>query len=834
MTGWRQELVMDTAVYVLTLGHYLQIWLVHGLKFKRRFKAYASYRAATHCLQHAFPDAVVQHLESSGAEAAVGGPMSHDCTICMEAMTVAKQLPCGHCFHLACLRAWLQQSGSDNFSCPLCRQPLLEHERRQRRHEAELRTMELLRQPGLMGWLRRLRQRVRMCILALAVGVVAAAMQGSEVVVHRGRGVPGTGVTGRRTTREAGGRHRSSRRRQFQVLNEIHAPGEEVVGESADPPAGTSAAELHPSSRNGDAEDWADDWGDEEEIAQLELEDLVERAATGAAAAVEIDAGSASPDEAADAGSDGQGDDTHGDLPGPSNLNGARVEGMETFLGGAAVHLARSIHTSFGIGGIGYGSVAGQEQEGEEVMSARQPRTTGGGEGGRRCGPARVDRLASGQQAQLLEAAQRQTLDALRRLQGPTSEAGPATVPAGSGPAGALDAAQSDGRAAAVGSAAADVAEGSEDAEESGPPISDAPPPIGSIHQGTVHTIKPFGLFLSVDGYRRQVLVHHSQVDEGVRFEREDDDETKVKALDFLFPKGASVYVKVTEVNEDGNRPGEMRVSGSMRVVAQEDGKDLDPTGSMANSRKACAFASLQRLVRLHLCIGFIPTAPRRHPAPAAARAAASGPAAGTAAPAQRTPSRSPTQRHSRTSAAEAAPSAAPAHPQPDAAQSSPRSTPPQPQAHPQPQPAPDETQHPDTPQKPSDISHSPSRAETSGEDLDPSGLRYKPRGEGGGPGFGGQAALGSNAGEVRGGKIDWGHLAGDRKQNVGDHSGKYDIIDDNSPHRRNAPSSQGGMALPPPPPFPAPAPASSTSAFKELSQSHGSYRILFLGGNGL
>lgn len=41
----------------------------------------------------------------------------------------AKVLPCGHIFHLACLRAWLQQSGSDNFSCPLCRLPLFRHQR---------------------------------------------------------------------------------------------------------------------------------------------------------------------------------------------------------------------------------------------------------------------------------------------------------------------------------------------------------------------------------------------------------------------------------------------------------------------------------------------------------------------------------------------------------------------------------------------------------------------------------------------------------------------------------------------------------------------------------
>lgn len=43
-------------------------------------------------------------------------------------------------------------------------------------------------------------------------------------------------------------------------------------------------------------------------------------------------------------------------------------------------------------------------------------------------------------------------------------------------------------------------------------PMSDEPPPIGSIHRGVVHTVKPFGVFVAIEGYRRHVLVHHSQV----------------------------------------------------------------------------------------------------------------------------------------------------------------------------------------------------------------------------------------------------------------------------------------------------------------------------------
>ena len=39
-------------------------------------------------------------------------------------MQAAKVLSCGHMYHLGCLRDWLQQSGTDNFTCPICRTPL--------------------------------------------------------------------------------------------------------------------------------------------------------------------------------------------------------------------------------------------------------------------------------------------------------------------------------------------------------------------------------------------------------------------------------------------------------------------------------------------------------------------------------------------------------------------------------------------------------------------------------------------------------------------------------------------------------------------------------------
>ena len=45
-----------------------------------------------------------------------------------------------------------------------------------------------------------------------------------------------------------------------------------------------------------------------------------------------------------------------------------------------------------------------------------------------------------------------------------------------------------------------------------GPPLSDEPPSVGSIHRGVVQTIKPFGVFVAIEGFRKHVLIHHTQV----------------------------------------------------------------------------------------------------------------------------------------------------------------------------------------------------------------------------------------------------------------------------------------------------------------------------------
>lgn len=39
-------------------------------------------------------------------------------------LQTAKVLPCGHLFHVGCLRDWLQTAGQANFTCPICRSSL--------------------------------------------------------------------------------------------------------------------------------------------------------------------------------------------------------------------------------------------------------------------------------------------------------------------------------------------------------------------------------------------------------------------------------------------------------------------------------------------------------------------------------------------------------------------------------------------------------------------------------------------------------------------------------------------------------------------------------------
>ena len=71
--------------------------------------------------------------------------------------------------------------------------------------------------------------------------------------------------------------------------------------------------------------------------------------------------------------------------------------------------------------------------------------------------------------------------------------------------------------------------------------ITDDIPALGSIHHARVVNVRPFGLFVELPGYRRNGLVHNSQISEDVVFSREDADDVKMKAMEYFAPQGSQV-----------------------------------------------------------------------------------------------------------------------------------------------------------------------------------------------------------------------------------------------------------------------------------------------------
>lgn len=76
------------------------------------------------------------------------------------------------------------------------------------------------------------------------------------------------------------------------------------------------------------------------------------------------------------------------------------------------------------------------------------------------------------------------------------------------------------------------------------------------------------------------------QVSDEMTLSKADEDDIKVKAMEFYLPLRQRVWLKITEVNPDPSGRG-MRVHGSMKLVSQVDGSDLDPTGRLAAAAAA-------------------------------------------------------------------------------------------------------------------------------------------------------------------------------------------------------------------------------------------------------
>lgn len=131
VSGWENHNVsifyLDIATDLLQSGIYIAFFLIimskYGLPIhllrdiymairsaKKRITDLMNYRRLVRNLDQRFPDATPEELS--------GGPL---CVVCREELrTSVKKLPCGHLFHVNCLRGWLEQTQE----CPTCRAPV--------------------------------------------------------------------------------------------------------------------------------------------------------------------------------------------------------------------------------------------------------------------------------------------------------------------------------------------------------------------------------------------------------------------------------------------------------------------------------------------------------------------------------------------------------------------------------------------------------------------------------------------------------------------------------------------------------------------------------------
>lgn len=113
------DLICEIIKFVTYIAFFSLIFLYYGIplhimrdvwsaftSFHRKLTSFIKYLKLTRNLDKRFEDATVEELATAG-----------NCLVCREEMDKGKKLPCGHIFHLDCLRSWLQHQQS----CPLCR-----------------------------------------------------------------------------------------------------------------------------------------------------------------------------------------------------------------------------------------------------------------------------------------------------------------------------------------------------------------------------------------------------------------------------------------------------------------------------------------------------------------------------------------------------------------------------------------------------------------------------------------------------------------------------------------------------------------------------------------
>lgn len=100
-------------------------------------------------------------------------------------------------------------------------------------------------------------------------------------------------------------------------------------------------------------------------------------------------------------------------------------------------------------------------------------------------------------------------------------------------------------------------------------------PELFSVHRAKVQSVRPFGIFVRLEGFYKQGLVHLSQLSDHEVTDREDSDALKVKAIAAVAGEGDQVWVKVISLKDDGG--GGVKIGCSLKFVSQSTGKDLDP-----------------------------------------------------------------------------------------------------------------------------------------------------------------------------------------------------------------------------------------------------------------
>mmetsp|Transcript_20844 Transcript_20844/g.69579 ORF Transcript_20844/g.69579 Transcript_20844/m.69579 type:complete len:587 (-) Transcript_20844:110-1870(-) len=108
----------------LSLFHYGHVWMIHGMSVTftdamlflltrsivNSIRSKFSSLSAFLNIDKRFHDATSEELAQ----------VDDKCSICWETMSKAKVLPCGHAFHLVCLRGWIEHSAT----CPNCRRSI--------------------------------------------------------------------------------------------------------------------------------------------------------------------------------------------------------------------------------------------------------------------------------------------------------------------------------------------------------------------------------------------------------------------------------------------------------------------------------------------------------------------------------------------------------------------------------------------------------------------------------------------------------------------------------------------------------------------------------------